>query len=322
MMATLARWRSALALQCAVVLLLACGGGVGEGGTGAPVQSVSIGVVDAISIDSVMLTKDMRPYDVKNARVADGFGAPLALSDLKQGMWVQIDGLASTAAVGADSVRLEPAVRGVVTGTFPLTVLGSQVIAYASTVRDGPAATSPLQIGQLVEVHGRLGRQGEIEASRIEKLPATDTRPSELRGLVRSVDASAKTLVLENQLVDYGTLDPTLAPQVGDAMRVAASAPPSGAEAWKVNSLRLERSSSSGSVPSYYLQGFTKNFTAQPGKGPTFSVEGITVDASAAIVDAEVSGDNVCVIVLGELRADGTVRADVVFWNNLGSPTY
>jgi hypothetical protein len=295
---------------------------VSEEGTGAPVQSVSIGAVDAVSIDSVTLTKDTRPYIVRSAQVVDGFGASLPLGDLKRGMWVQIDGLASTASVGAETVRLEPAVRGVVAGTFPLTVLGSQIIAYDSTVRDGPAGSSPLQIGQLVEVHGRLGRQGEIEASRIEKLSATDTRPSELRGLVRSVDAIAKTLVLENQLVDYGSLDPTLAPQVGDSMRVAAAVPPSGAEGWKVNSLRLERSSSSSGAPSYYLQGFTKNFTAQPGKGPTFSVEGITVDASAALVDAEVNGDDVCVIVLGERRADGTVRADVVFWNNLGPPTY
>jgi Domain of unknown function (DUF5666) len=322
MTATLLKSRWVFVAHFAAATLLACGGGVGEGGTGKRVQSVSIGAVDAVSAGSLTLTKDTRPYDVTSAKVVDGFGAPLSTGAVKRGMWVEIAGLASDADVGAETVQVQPAIRGVVTSTFPLTVLGSQVIAYSSTVRDGPTATSQLQIGQRIEVHGRLGRQGEVEASRIEKLATTDSRPFELRGLVRTVDASAKTLVLENQLVDYGDLDPTLAPQVGDSLRVASVVSPSGSSAWKINSLSLSRRSSSSSVESYYLQGFTSNFVTQTGKGPRFTIEGVTVDASTAIVAPEVVGDNVCVVVLGELEADGTVRAVAVFWNDLGTPTY
>jgi hypothetical protein len=305
------------------LLLWACGGGVGEEGTGADTPSVSIGVVEAISADAVRFTKDTRPYDVKAATVVDGFGRAQALGSVKRGMWVKVDGRASETAVGVDTVRLEPAVRGVVTDTAPLTVLGTQITAYVSTVIDGPGAGADRpQVGQSIEVHGRLGRPGEVEASRIELLAATDTRPFELRGLVRSVDVTAKTLVLEKQLISYASLNLQVMPAVGDSVRVASAEAPSGANAWNVTSLRLERPGASGGVASFYQQGFTRNFVARAGKGPTFRVEGIRVDAANAVVDPEVNDDNVCVIVLGELLPNGTLLAKAVFWNNLGPPRY
>jgi Domain of unknown function (DUF5666) len=312
------------------VAVLACGGegGVSEGGSGSEMPSVAIGTVESVSAESVALTQNARAYNTKSARVVDGFGEPLPAADLQQGMWVEVNGAEASTPTGteiiADSVRLRPAARGVVTNSRLLTVMGSRVVTYQSTVVK-PSANVPPNVGDIIEVHGRLKANGSIIASRVEVLANIGAKPFELRGRITAVDLAAQTATVGNQPVSYAFANVKLAggaPSLGALVRVSAPAGPVDSQAWPVARLISDQVLPTAGVAIFYAQGVTKDFAAgTAGAGPTFTLEGLTVDATNAAVAAEVTEDGVCVVVFGELNASGTLVAKTVQVVNLGTLT-
>ncbi len=306
--------------------VLACGGsgGVSEGGSGTNQRSIAIGTVEAVSPESVALNKNPRPYITKTAKIVDGFGAPLLSSDVLEGMWVEIDGAEIDTAIVADSVRVRPAARGVVTNSRLLTVMGSRIVSYETTIVKPSSYTPPI-MGDIVEVHGRLQANGSIIASRIEVLPSIGTKPFELRGRITAVDLAAQTLTVGNQPVSYAYANVKLsggAPSLGALVRVSAPVGPIENEVWPVARLVSDQVLPSTGVPIFFAQGVTKDFAAgTAGMGPTFTLEGLSVDASKAVVAPEVNGDAVCVVVFGVLDANGTLVATSVEAVNLGRLT-
>lgn len=147
-----------LVLALLAALLVACGGGgLGSGGTGAPLAggSGTITGFGSIVVDGVAI-------DDRAARIqtedASGSLVPVA-GELGQRVDVEFD-----AGGTATSVRVDPALVGPVTAVQPMlgrfTVLG-RTVQINSAAADGPVTVlagivdlSSLAVGQWVEVHG------------------------------------------------------------------------------------------------------------------------------------------------------------------------
>ncbi|MEY2844425.1 MAG: hypothetical protein RI920_2462, partial [Pseudomonadota bacterium] len=174
-------WRNkrpwALVMLCVSLLwslpmLTACGGGVGEDGTGAPVKATSVGVVTGISADSI--TVNDRTYALSaSAQVSDAMVGTLSVADIQPGMWVQVQGQtnANGDAAEAQAIQLIPSVRGQITevgaGQTTLTVLDTTVSLDSNTLVSGQSSLA-LQVGDTVEVHGLLNASlGLITATRV-----------------------------------------------------------------------------------------------------------------------------------------------------------
>jgi len=229
----------------------------------------------------------------------------------------------STSAV-AQSIRVRPAVRGRVSAVdgagLTLTVLESTVrYDNVATVIDGADSAAVLAPGDVVEVHGPLGASaGNVEASRIERLSVAPTlqRPFELRGRVSRLDAAARTLTVGRQVVRYDTAALALRQALanGQVVRVTAGAPPVAGQAW-----RVERMSSDQPLPDnlgfVYAEGVTTDWVT----GPTFAIEGVSVNATTANGRGAVTANGQRVAVIGAL-ASGAIRAKSVARSVPGQP--
>ncbi len=307
-------------------LLLACGlsaaawlagcGGVGADGTGPSGSTVNVGVATGIAETTVTVGGVV--YERGSATVTDGFGQALGVDDLRLGMWLEVSGVAdeATGAGSAQTIRVRPAARGVVSavdgGGFTVTVLQSTArYDNAATVIEGAESAASIAAGDVVEVHGPLGvSAGTFEASRIERLSSgTDAiKPVELRGRVGNLDAAARTLTVGRQPVRYDQAALTLRQALanGQIVRVSALAAPVAGQAWAV-----ERMASDQPLPDnlgfVYAEGVTTEWAA----GPTFTLEGVPVNASDANNRGVVTGDGQRVAVIGSLVA-GTLNAKSV----------
>jgi hypothetical protein len=306
----------------ALALLAACGG-VGTDGTGE--SSVNIGVVTGLGDATVTVNGVV--YERGSALVTDAFGQALGAESLRLGMWLEVGGVIDDAAgtAVAQSIRVRPAVRGQVSavdgGGLTVTVLESAVrYDNAATVIDGADAASSLAPGDVIEVHGPLGTApGSVEASRIERLSATaptPTQPVELRGRVSALDTVARTLVVGRQPVRYDVATLTLRQALanGQVVRVSALSGPTAGQPW-----RVERMTSDQPLPSdlgfVYAEGVTTAWAA----GPTFELEGVSVNATTANGRGAVTADGQRVAVIGSLVA-GTINAKSVARSLPGQP--
>jgi hypothetical protein len=321
------------ALACLMLgALAACGGGqttasgsgVGEGGTGAPVATASVGVVNGL--DASTLTVNGATFDRQSARIEAASGETLDEAALKPGMWVQVEGNSDDTggAAVATVIRIQPALRGEVSsvdgGNSTVTVLDNSVAVGSSTLMDG--YTGELAVGDLVEVHGPLSATaGVVQASRIDKLPGLDTQrwPYQLKGKVSLLDATAHTMTVGGKQVDFGSAVVTLPRSLvnGMVVRVAGSAAPRSGQPWVVEQLTVDQA-----LPLNLGFLYVEGYTSQWQSGPRFQIDNLDVDASTANGKAQLTRDGQRVAVIGSLRNGSMVAKSVTVVVDGNAPVF
>lgn len=320
------QWLLWLACTCSALLLISCGGGVGEGGTGGS-RIYSSGQVTGLS-DTALSVSGVA-YDRAAAQVVDAFGQPAGDERLALGTWVEVEG--STADAGrsgtAQTIRLKPAARGLVTAvddtSRQITVLGSAVGYDDGTFLDGVELATELRPGDFVEVHGALADDvRSVLATRIEKLDpgqggaGTVPQRFELKGTVSQLDLAARTMRVGGQAVDFAQAQIAVQANLasGRVARVSAAAPPSAGGVWTVDRVIDDRVLT-GDVPWVYAEGVVSQWVS----GPQFALEGLPVDARQAEKRAKVTGNGLRVAVVGSLEA-GVLKARAVTVSEPGEP--
>ena len=213
--------RTATVLVC-VLWLVACGGGVDSGGTGAFASGPITG------FGSIIVGKVH--YDESAAVVEDEFGVASSPARLRLGMFTEIGatepgGDANMPTATAMSVRFRSEIVGPVsaidTTAATLTVLGQTVKIGARTVFDESlvGGLAALHVTDIVEVYGQYdARARQYVASRIE--PRADATRFKLRGRISSLDETAQTFVIGGQTIAYGAATPLPALRPGLTLRV------------------------------------------------------------------------------------------------------
>ena len=311
-------------LSCglSVMALMAACGGVGSDGTGPSGNTVNVGV--ATGITETTVTVGGVAYERSNAAVTDGFGQAKSGDDLRLGMWLEVSGVVDEASgeATAQTIRVRPAARGVVSTVdgagFTVTVLQSSVrYDNAATVIEGADSAGAIATGDVVEVHGPLGEaSGAVEASRIERLAIGERKPVELRGRVSDVDTAARTLTVGRQPVRYDAAALTLRQALakGQVVRVSSGAAPVAGLPWSV-----ERMTSDQPLPDNLGFVYAEGVTTDWATGPTFTLEGVPVNATNANNKGVVTNNGQRVAVIGALVA-GTLNAKSVARSLPGQP--
>ena len=300
----------------AMLMLAACGGDVGSGGTGSPMSAHAVGTVNGLG--SVIV--DGVSFDDRDApRVQET--APGVESPAGVGLGMRVDVEHERPGIAA-VVRVDPALVGSVASVAApgrFTVLG-QTVAVNTDPAAGPVTQlvgyggiGELAAGDPVEVHGMLVAQG-LQATRVERKSAL---PAYLRasGTVSAlsgtqfrlggllVDASAAVLRPAGGVLAEGRLVSVLAP--ASSLATDGSGQPSMAAAQvrlKDRPAEPTEVTASGEV------------SGVDAAAKTFRLDGLRVDHSTATVSpagADI-GPDVYVRVEGTLQSDGTLRATSV----------
>jgi hypothetical protein len=312
------RWAHSLRTLGATLLLAlsGCGGGVETGGTGPTGSSFVEGQVSGFGS---VIVAGIR-FDDSSARVEDADGTLRNRSELRLGMRVEIDAgrvvddsdggrSASASRVRIVAELLAPVTLIDPSGLF-IEVLGQVVRINAATVFDGVAGgLSALAVGDLVEVHGFLDTAPVIDryvATRIERR-STPVAAYRVRGLVRDLDTTARTLRIGTQVFDLAATGVPAGLGNGQVVRlVVGTSRVSGR--WPVTSITsvsrqlLDREEAE-------VEGLVTFLTSTV----RFEVNGIAIDASGASFAPSSAG-----VVLGarvKVRgraAGGTLEASSV----------
>ncbi len=283
-MTTFLRTRLA-ALAGAVWLFAACGGGGGSGGTAAVAdndESVS-GIVTGFG--SVLV--DGVRYDDSAARVIrdEDPSQPrdVSSSEVKLGMRVELESSGSQARTIAFGAEVAGRITSLVAGGF---VVAGQTVKVSDdpsspTVFDDVSGLSALVVGDRVEVHGQRDAAGVVIASRIERRNGASVPFVRVVGSVGALDAAGSSFRLGALRVDYASarLWPTGA-ILADGLRVVvwSDAAPVGdvltAKVIRVKQLQPEANDR------IRIGGRIRALDAT---ARTFSLDGVPVDASAAV---------------------------------------
>ncbi len=163
----------------ALVALTGCGGGGGSvagvggiGGTG--VQVAGVGVGTTTGFGSVIIN-DVREFTIDSRTTILRDDSEITEAELE----LEGRGFATRVEVGTDvsddftsgtavTIALDNNVKGPVTSTNPLTVLGQSVVATGDTVLAGLADISSLSVTDEVEVSGFSDANNVIQATRIQ----------------------------------------------------------------------------------------------------------------------------------------------------------
>ncbi len=208
------------------VLLAACGGGGGGGiGVGAAQATVVQGTITgfgSIFVNGV-------EFSTTSAQVTFN-DAPGQVSALQIGQRVSVTGQRNSSTTGtATQITYDPELEGQISAidvaNSRLTVLGQTVEVSGTTVFRNVANFAALAVGNFVEVSGRRDSTGLIRAGYVELRNGAPAQ-LEVRGVVASVNTSARTFVVGAQAVNYAnaTLQPsTLTLQNGQLVEVNGS---------------------------------------------------------------------------------------------------
>jgi hypothetical protein len=305
-----ALWLAALCTSLfAAVLVAACGGGVGSGGTG----SFASGPITGFGS---VIVNDVR-FDDNTAVVEDGDGVRRSRDDLRLGMTVDVDsGEISNGSSGATAVasriRYDSELRGPVSSVDvpgkAFNLLGQRVVVDVTTAFDDSlGGLDTLALGVAVEVYAVYDPAGaRYRAKRVARAAAGAS--VQLRGPVTQVDTVARTLRIGNTVYSYGNASGVPADLVaGQYVRLrVASAPVLGR--WPVLSFALALQALAD-ADGGSLKGLITSFSS----AASFNVNGRPVDASnARFPDGQAGlGLGVRVEVKGNLRL-GTLRASEV----------
>ena len=294
---------------CVAGLLVAgCGGGGGDagpasGGTGAAAGTFAAGPITGFGS---VIVNGVR-FDDSTAVVTDDEGGASSKDALRLGMTAEVragkvtdDGSGPRAK--ADGITFGAALVGPVSAVDAvaksLVVLGQRVLVLDTTVLDNrlTGGFAGISVGMLVEVHGTLDAStGVVTATRIE--PTAAAAGFRLRGIVTALDTVAKTFRIGGALISYAGV--TMVPADlanGLLLRVRVQTAQVGG-AWVATRLGAAHPHVEDADEAD-LKGSITAFTSTA----AFSVNGIPVDASAAIFAGGTAG-----IVLGaQVEVEGT----------------
>ena len=304
------RWRAALAAGAslaAAAFLVACGGG----GDSTPTAATSYSQGAITGFGSVFVG-GVR-FDDSTASVDDEDGNSRSRSDLKLGMMVEVDsGNIDRASATAQALRIRwgseivgpVGTINIVASTFR--VLGQTVLVTSSTVFDSSlvGGLSALTAGAVIEVHGILDpANARIVATRIE--PKAGVLAFKLRGVIASLDTTAKTFRINGELISYvglpsGNVPPGLTN--GKVVRVLLQTTQVGG-VWVATGLRggLRLPDAHHEA---HVEGVITVFTSTA----SFEINGLRVDASNARFP-----DGTVGIILGtRVEVEGTISNGVL----------
>ena len=170
------------------ISLAACGGGGGGGDEGSVVVDTD-GVIDVVNGDvggtgigtitgfGSVIVNDIRRFTVNSATSISIDDDEVSESDLREGMVVRFDisddANGNFTAGTAVNIAASNRVKGPISATNPLSVLGQLVVVTGSTVLDSIPDSNPanLALGDIVEVAGFADQSGVIQAARLEYKP-------------------------------------------------------------------------------------------------------------------------------------------------------
>lgn len=188
-----------IAACAGIGLLVACGGGVGTGGTGSFASGPITGF-GSIIVDDVV-------FDETLARIEDDEGNGRDRADLRLGSVVDVesDAVRSDAAT-ASRVRITSERIGRVDAVAAntITVNGLPVRFNAGTVFDDAFAggAAGIAVGSVVEVHGfATSTPGEVQATRVESRSGATV--FKFRATISALDTQARTFQIGNQTFTY-----------------------------------------------------------------------------------------------------------------------
>jgi len=302
------------AAVAATSLIVACGGGVDTGGTGAPAQSYSAGRISgfgSIIVNGVH-------FDESAASIVDQDGVSRSRSELKLGMIVDIeagpvtvDPATKKATSVASKVQIRDEIKGPVesvnlaTGT--LVVLGQPIAIDLDTVFSGlPAGLASVAAGQQLEVFAfHDPATGVHAATRIELKANQDEY--ELRGVIADLDTAAKTFKIGDATIRYDQLPAEPAPPLenGLAARVDVLAVQQGG-VWIATKVRTDKPEIDDGAEAE-VEGIVNDFVSLA----DFRVNGVAVDASGS--DVKFKGGNSGHLANGvQAEIEGTMHGDVL----------
>ncbi|MFT3664926.1 DUF5666 domain-containing protein [Piscinibacter sp.] len=265
--------------------LAACGGGGGSANDNAAPAGQGVftsGVVHGVGT----LAVNGASFDDSAAAVSGDDGRPLAREAVQLGMVVSVQAAAASASAPAPAsavaVRseIEGPVSAVDAAAGTLTALGQRVTVDANTVLSlGAGGLAALRVGDIVEVYGFRAADGNVLATRIEREDA-DEDDYKLRGTISGLDTAARRLTIGGLPISYTSatrLPATLAD--GQQVRVELRTRPDAQGVWQATEITLAAvAPATASGLRAELEGLITAFTS----AAAFSVDGVTIDASAA----------------------------------------
>lgn len=191
------KWVNAISLGLAITVA-SCGGGtdvagngIGSGGTGS-YTSGPVSGFGSIIVNGVR-------YNVDAASVVDDDGQTVGQTNLRLGMYVEVEGSSITTQSGSDKstaarVRVNSDFVGPVNvvSASELRIWGRTVKLNSKTVMDGSIASR-----DIVEVFGYLGPEGYV-ATRVEKVSG-NSESFKVTGRVASWNSNTRKLALFGQ---------------------------------------------------------------------------------------------------------------------------
>ena len=266
--------------------LAGCGGGGSDGGsTVAGVTSGGTGsfATGAITGFGSIIVGGVRFDDSKAISVLDIDDDNTDLrSQLKLGMVVRVKGKPkSGVSADAETIEVRSELLGPVSAidATTLTVLGQTVKVGATTFfADGLANLAALTVNDIVEVHGFVDSvNNAITATRIERKTLAGVKAFKLQGSVRAL--TANTFQIGDLVISFaaGIGVPSslvLANGLVVRLRLEATLTTGTRKAVKIRTVELEVQDRDEAKVGGTITAFTSN--------SQFSVNGLTVDASAA----------------------------------------
>ena len=279
-----------LTVLASAVSLAGCGGG--GAGSGGAVAGVSSGGTGSFSTGSIsgfgsIIVGGIRFDDSKASSIVDIDDDNRDLrGQLKLGMVVRVKG---TPKIGtnadAETIEVRSELLGPVdsidTANKQLKVLGQTVNITATTFfEDGPAGLALLAINEIVEIHGFVDPvNNAMTATRIERKLLANVKAFKLQGTISAFDAT--TFKIGELVIGFATpMDiPTSLVLSNDLLvRVQLAVTPV-AGTWKALKIRLVAVEITDRDEAE-VEGTITVFTSTS----RFSVNGLTVDASGAVV--------------------------------------
>jgi Domain of unknown function (DUF5666) len=297
--------RDALAftLLVSTLSLAGCGGGGGGdsgavGGVGGGVAGVSSGGTGSFSTGSIsgfgsIIVAGVRYDDSTASTIRDIDDNTDLRGQLKLGMVVRIkaqlkssDGLRAN----ADSIEVSSNLLGPIDSinsvATELVVLGKTVrISPATIFEDGLGGLASLKVGDIVELYGFSDpASNAITATRVEKKSIATARIFKLQGAVRNLNNAARTFAIGTQTIGFNSADLSgLALRDALVVRVqlnsTLNAGVRSASRIRADELELR------DIEEAEVEGTVTSFTSST----QFSVNGVPVNASAALVPAGVA---------------------------------
>ena len=280
----------AVLVTATAALVAACGGGGGSSGS-APTAVATDYSQGPISGFGSVIVNGVR-WDDSAATITDDDGVSHRSSDLKLGMMVEVDGTDVDHASGTGKAllfRIASEMAGpiasvdVAASTF--VVLGVTIQVTSSTVFDDTISggVAGLSADQVVEVQGLFdAANNSIVATRVQ--PSAGAPDYRVRGVVTALDTAAKTFMLGAETVWYGGLltdGAWLANGLQVKVRMAKTQLNG---AWVADTVRpIVRTLADRAEAE--VEGSITSFTSVT----SFSVNGLPVDASGAILPADTS---------------------------------